>query len=108
VAPFEAVAQLVVPANTTALVLDLWWDQGATAGVRSQVQGPGTEVLSDPRIAATKDDPLRVRIDAPAPGAWTWRALADPAAVGVVIHFDEGLYRATPEQAGFSCNGAGA
>ncbi|MEA3190614.1 MAG: hypothetical protein QOD77_1196 [Thermoplasmata archaeon] len=108
VAPFDAVAQLVVPANTSALVLDLWWDQGAAAGLRSHVQGPGTDLMSDVQAAATEEAPLRLRIDSPAPGPWTWRALADPAAVGVVVHFQEGLYRLTPEQSGFGCNKAGA
>lgn len=109
VAPLDAVAHLVVPANTTALVLDMWWDQGATAGMRSYVEGPSTVQMSEPRQDASADDPLRIRIDAPEPGAWTWRALADPAAVGVVVHFQEGLYSGfTPEQAEFGCNAAGA
>ncbi|MES2154094.1 MAG: hypothetical protein V4510_03075 [bacterium] len=102
-------AEMGVPENVSAIILDLWWENGATTGIRSEAVGPaGAGATSPAQQVATREDPVRMRFDHPAAGTWTWHGLADPLAVGVVLHFNYGLYYETPESLAFVCNPARA
>lgn len=106
---FDNGASMEVPHNTTAIVLDMWWQGGVATGIRSQVVGPdGMVTQSEPRSSTTQEDPIRIRFDDPMPGAYRWMGMADPVAAGVVLHLNEGLYFEPPEDLGFICNVAGA
>jgi len=107
---FDNGAHLGVPANVSAIILDLWWDHGASVAVRSQATAPdGSVTLSEARQGADSDHPIRLRFDHPMPGNWEWKGVADPVAAGVVLHFNEGIYvQDTPEALGFGCNSARA
>jgi hypothetical protein len=106
---FDNGASMEVPPNTTAIILDMWWQSGAATSIRAHVVGPdGTVTQSEPRTSTTPDDPIRIRFDDPMPGAYRWTGVADPVAAGVVLHLNEGLYFERPEDLGFICNVAGA
>lgn len=106
---FDNGASMEVPPNTTAIVLDMWWQGGAATSIRAHVVGPdGTVTQSEPRSSTTPEDPIRLRFDDPMPGAYRWTGVGDPLAAGVVLHLNEGLYFEPPEDLDFICNVAGA
>lgn len=101
----DAGAHLELPEGVAAIVLDLWWENGAATSIRSRVTGPdGTVVESQPHAAATAGEPVRLEILRPAPGKWEWTGVADPVAAGVVLHYNEGLYFEDPATMDYGCN----